>query len=135
MGFIVTNLAAESRAVVRFYNKRGTAEQWIKEGKQAVALARLSGHRFQANRVRLWLSVLAYNFGNLWWRLALPAWVGNWSPTSLPQRLVKAGRRLIKYARYYWLLLAEEQLTRRGCLAACCGRSRRCRPRRDSHSR
>ena len=39
-GFIVTSLAASSRAVVRFYNKRGTADQWIKEGKQAVALTR-----------------------------------------------------------------------------------------------
>ncbi len=56
MGFIVTNLAASSRAVVRFYNKRGTAEQWIKEGKQAVAMTRLSCHRFRANQVRLWLS-------------------------------------------------------------------------------
>ena len=36
VGFIVTNLETDSRAVVRFYNKRGTAEQWIKEGKQAV---------------------------------------------------------------------------------------------------
>jgi hypothetical protein len=36
VGFIVTNLGTSSRAVVRFYNKRGTAEQWIKEGKQAV---------------------------------------------------------------------------------------------------
>jgi len=27
-----------SRAVVRFYNKRGTAELWIKEGKQAVKM-------------------------------------------------------------------------------------------------
>ncbi len=36
VGFIVTNLEPDSRAVVRFYNKRGTAEQWIKEGKQAV---------------------------------------------------------------------------------------------------
>jgi hypothetical protein len=26
---------ASNRAVVRFYNKRGRAEQWIKEGKQA----------------------------------------------------------------------------------------------------
>jgi hypothetical protein len=42
VGFIVTNLTAESRAVVRFYNKRGTAEQWIKEGKQAVKMTRLS---------------------------------------------------------------------------------------------
>src|ERR1700687_1533441 len=45
VGFIVTNLGTSSRAVVRFYNKRGTAEQWIKESKQAVALARLSCHR------------------------------------------------------------------------------------------
>ena len=36
LGFIVTNLETPSWAVVRFYNKRGTAEQWIKEGKQAV---------------------------------------------------------------------------------------------------
>ncbi len=46
VGFIVTNLETDSRAVVRFYNKRGTAEQWIKEGKQAVKMTRLSCHRF-----------------------------------------------------------------------------------------
>ncbi len=44
---------------MRFYNKRGTAEQWIKEGKQTVAMTRLSCHRFRANEVRLWLSVIA----------------------------------------------------------------------------
>jgi hypothetical protein len=38
VGFIVTNLETSSRVVVRFYNKRGTAEQWIKEGKQAAAM-------------------------------------------------------------------------------------------------
>ncbi len=35
VGFIVTSMSLPSRSVVRFYNKRGTAEQWIKEGKQA----------------------------------------------------------------------------------------------------
>ena len=113
VGFIVTNLAADNRAVVRFYNKRGTAERWIKEGKQAVALTRLSCHRFRANEVRLWLSVIAYNLGNLWRRLALPAPIGKWSLTSLQQRLVKTGGRLIQHARYYWLMLAESHLTRR----------------------
>jgi hypothetical protein len=49
--FIVANLEAESGAVVRFYNKRGTAEQWIKEGKQAVKMRRLSCHRFRSNEV------------------------------------------------------------------------------------
>ena len=107
VGFIVTSMAASSRAVVRFYNKRGTAEQWIKEGKQAVAITRLSCHRFRANEVRLWLSVIAYNLGNLWRRLALATPIGRWSLTSLRQRLVKTGGRLTQPARYYWLLLAE----------------------------
>jgi Transposase DDE domain group 1 len=101
------------KPVVRFYNKRGTAEQWIKEGKQAVKMTRLSCHRFPANEVRLWLSVIAYKLSNLWRRLALPKAVSTWSLTSLQQRLVKTGGRLVKHARYYWLLLAESHLTRR----------------------
>jgi hypothetical protein len=113
VGFIVTNLETDNRAVVRFYNKRGTAEQWIKEGKQAVKMTRLSCHRFRSNEVRLWLSVMAYNLGNLWRRLVLPRRIDTWSLTSLQQRLVKTGGRLIKHARYYWLLLAESHLTRR----------------------
>jgi hypothetical protein len=113
VGFIVTNLTSDNRTVVRFYNKRGTAEQWIKEGKQAVKMTRLSCHRFRANEVRMWLSLIAYNLGNLWRRLALPQGIGNWSLTSLQQRLVKTGGWSIKHARYYWLLLAESRLTRR----------------------
>ncbi|HUV70459.1 MAG TPA: IS1380 family transposase [Terracidiphilus sp.] len=112
IGFIVTNLETPSRAVVRFYNKRGTAEQWIKEGKQAVKMTRLSCHRFRSNEVRLWLSLIAYNLGNLWRRLALPKKIENWSLTSLQQRLVKTGGRLVKHARYYWLMLAESHLTK-----------------------
>ena len=113
VGSIVTNLGTSSQAVVCFYDKRETAEQWIKEAKLAVAMTRLSCHRFRANEVRLWLSLIAYNLGNLWRRLALPSPVATWSLTSLQQRLVKTGGRLIRHARYYWLLLAESPLTRR----------------------
>jgi len=109
----MTKLETDSRAQVRFYNKRGTAKQWIKEGKQAVKMTRLSCHRFRANEVRLRLSVIAYDLGNLWRRLALPLRFGNWSLTSLQQRLVKTGGPLIKHAHYYRLLLAEGHLTRR----------------------
>jgi len=38
--------------------------------------------RFRSNEVRLWLSLIAYNLGNLWRRLALPKGIGNWSLTS-----------------------------------------------------
>ncbi len=58
LGFIVTNMSLPSRSVVRFYNKRGTAEQWVKEGKQATSWTRLSCLRFRANEV--WLQRCQY---------------------------------------------------------------------------
>ena len=102
----------------------GPRETWLCAGapelypnKLAVCWTRLSCHRFRGNEVRLWLSMIAYNLGNLWRRLALPNRIRNWSLTSLQQRLVKTGGRLVKHARYYWLLLAEGHLTR-GCFGS-----------------
>jgi Transposase DDE domain group 1 len=57
--------------------------------------------------------VLAYTLGNLWRRLGLPRRIKSWSLTSLQRRLMKNGGRLVKHARYYWLLLAEAHLNRR----------------------
>ena len=73
----------------RGYSQRGTAEQWIKEGKTATHWTRLSCHRFRANEVRLLLGVIAYNLGNLLRRLALPVATQDWSLTSVQQRLLK----------------------------------------------
>jgi hypothetical protein len=64
VGFIVTNLTIMRKNVVAFYNKRGTAEQWIKEGRGAIKWTRLSCRTFNANAVRLELHALAYNLGN-----------------------------------------------------------------------
>ena len=79
VGFIVTNLSYPTIGIVRFYNGRGTAEQWIKEGKYALNWTRLSCHKFVANQVRLELFVLAYNLGNSMRRLALPEAMKHWS--------------------------------------------------------
>ena len=67
-------------------------------------MTRLSCHRFPSNEMRLWLSVIAYNLGSLWRRLALPLRAGIWSLTRVQQPLVKKGGRLVKHARHYWLL-------------------------------
>jgi hypothetical protein len=58
--------------VVAFHNQRGTAEQWIREGKNAVTWTRLSCRRFAANAARLQLHALAYNLGNFLRTLVLP---------------------------------------------------------------
>ncbi len=111
VGFIVTSVTGTNRAVVRFYNQRGTAEHWITEGKEANHWTRLSCHRFRANEVRLLLGVIAYNLGNLLRGLVLPLAIQSWTLTSLQQRLFKTGGRVIRHARYFTLQLAERHLT------------------------
>ena len=51
-------------------DERGTAGKWFREGKEAVKMTRLSGHRCRSNEMRLWLSVMTRNLANLWRRLA-----------------------------------------------------------------
>jgi Transposase DDE domain group 1 len=83
VGFIVTNMTRPAENVVSFYNKRGTCEQWIKEGKGAVKWTRLSCRSFAANAARLQLHALAYNLGNFLRTLATPESIKDWSLTSL----------------------------------------------------
>jgi len=112
-GFIVTNRTGSPKQVTHFYNQRGTAEQWIKEGKYAVRWTRLSCHSFAANQVRLQLHVLAYNLGNFLRRLALPASVKHWTLTTLRDRLIKIGAKMVQHARYVTFQLAEVAIPRR----------------------
>ena len=112
MGFIVTNLNYPPRGIVRFYSGRGTAEQWIKEGKYALNWTRLSCHKFVANKVRLALFVLAYNMGNFMRRLVLPEDMKHWSLTSLQTRLIKTGGQLVRHTRRLVFQLAEVLVTR-----------------------
>src|SRR5262249_407846 len=94
-GFIVTNLARPAQRAVAFDNRRGTAEQWIKEGKGAIKWTRLSCRSFAANAVRLQLHVLAYNLGNFMRTLAMPKTAEPWSLTSLREKLIKIGAKVV----------------------------------------
>ena len=83
-----------------FYNKRGTCEQWIKEGKGAIKWTRLSCRTFAANAVRLQLHALAYNLGNFLRTLATPEPIKDWSLTSLKDKLIKIGAKVVSHGRY-----------------------------------
>ena len=91
---------------------RGTAEQWIKEGKHALNWTRLSCHKFVANQVRLGLFIMAYNLGNFLRRLVLPESMKHWSLTSLQTRMIKTGGRLVRHARRLVFQLAEVLVSR-----------------------
>ena len=107
VGFIVTNLARPAKRVVAFYIQRGTAEQWIKEGKGAIKWTRLSCRTFAANAVRLQLHVLAYNLGNFMRTLAMPKAAEPWSLTSLREKLIKIGAKVVSHRRYVTFQMAE----------------------------
>jgi hypothetical protein len=87
--------------------RRGTAEQWIREGKNAIRWTRLSCHAFRHNAVRLQLHALAYNLANFMRTLALPQEVEQWSLTTLREKLVKIGARIERHGRYVVFQLAE----------------------------
>jgi hypothetical protein len=112
VGFIVTNLSRPAERVVKFYNGRGTAEQWIREGKAALRWTRLSCRAFRANAVRLQLFALAYNLANFLRTLALPADVAQWSLTTLREKLIKVGARIVRHGRYVVFQLAEVAVPR-----------------------
>ncbi len=82
-GSSVTNLSRPAERAVAFYNQRGKAEQYIKEGKYAIKWTRLSCRKFRDNAVRLQLHTLAYNLANFMRTLALPKEVEHWSLTTL----------------------------------------------------
>ena len=111
-GFIVTNLARPAERIVSFYNQRGTAEQWIKEGKNAIKWTRLSCRSFAANAVRLQLHALAYNLGNFIRRLAMPKATEPWSLTSLREKLIKIGAKVVSHGCYVTFQLAEVSVSR-----------------------
>ena len=112
VGFIITNLCRPAKRVVGFYNQRGTAEQWIKEGKNAIKWTRLSCCSFAANAVRLQLHALAYNLANFMRTLALPEAVKQWSLTSLREKLVKIGAKVVRHGRYVIFQMAEVAIPR-----------------------
>jgi len=113
VGFIVTNLWKAPEQVVHYYNGRGTAEQWIKEGKNAIKWTRLSCCTFKDNQTRLQLFALAYNLANFLRRLALPPAVRRWSLTTLREKLVKIGAKVVRHAGYVTFQLAEVAVTRK----------------------
>src|SRR5262249_3416742 len=97
LGFIVTNMSRPAERVVAFYNKRGT---------------RLSCRTFAANAVRLQLHALAYTLANFLRTLATPEPIKDWSLTSLTEKLIKIGAKVVSHGRYVAFQMAEVAIPR-----------------------
>ncbi|MCX5661403.1 MAG: transposase [Planctomycetota bacterium] len=73
---------------------------------------RLAGHDFADNQVRLQLFALAYNLGNFLRRLAMPKAVKHWTLTTLRDKLIKIGCKVVHHARQVVFQLAEVAVPR-----------------------
>ena len=81
--------------------------KYIKEGKHAIKWTRLSCQKFRNNEVRLQLHALAYNLANFMRTLALPRSMARWSLTTLREKLVKIGAKMVCHGRYVTFQMAE----------------------------
>ena len=112
VGFIVTNLSRPAERLVPFYNQRGTTDQYISKGKNAINWTRLSRHGFRDNEVRLQRHALAYHLGNFLPTLALPEAVEHWSLTTLRETLIKIGATVLRHRRPITFQLVEVAIPR-----------------------
>ncbi len=93
----------------------GSSESLIygeQEGKRALKWTRLTCMRFADDAVRLQLHALAYNLASFLRTVATSAVIATLSLTSLRERVIKAGTRLARHARYAIFQLTEAALPR-----------------------
>lgn len=88
------------------------AEQWIKDGEYTVKWTRLSCRNFRDNQARLQPFALAYNLRNFLRRLALPRSVKHWSLTTLREKLITNGAKVVTHSGYVIFQMAEVAVPR-----------------------
>ena len=111
VGFIITTLTGTNRAIVRFYNQRGTAEQWIKQGKTPPIRPGSPATSSGPTRSGCSFSVIAYNLGNLLRRLVRPAAIQDWVAHEYPATAAQDRRAADPPRAVLTLRLAESYLT------------------------
>ena len=84
----------------------------VKEGKNAIKWTRLSCQKFRNNEVRLQLHTLAYNLGNFMRTLTPPRAMGHWSLTTLREKLIKIGAKIVSHGCYFTFQMAEVAVSR-----------------------
>jgi hypothetical protein len=113
VGFIATNLQRPAPKVVKFYNGRGTAEQWIKEGKYAMKLDKVDLPRLCGQPSKVATICTGLQLGRFLRRLALPELMKRWSLETLLKKLIKLGANVIRHSRYVAFQMAEAMVSRR----------------------
>ena len=105
--FVVTNINAKAKAVIKFYSKRGTIKNFIKESKYVFALDKLSSTDYWTNANKLQHIVLAYNIHNLMRRLCFPEEYQKDTVQTTRIKVIKIAGRKVRSGRYTYFKLSS----------------------------
>jgi len=108
VGFIVTNMSRPAERVVAFYNKRRDVRAMDQGGQRRDQV----DATVIPNVRRLQLHALAYNLGHFLRTLATPEPIKDWSLTSLKEKLIKIGAKVVSHGRYVIFQMAEVAIAR-----------------------
>jgi Transposase DDE domain group 1 len=99
-------------ARIRRFCQPSTAGFRIKERRGAIKWTRPSCRSFAANAVRLQLHALAHNLRNFVRTLAMPKTAEPWSLTSLREKLIKIGAKVVSHGRCVTFQMAQVAVSR-----------------------
>ena len=106
--FIVANIKSWSTSeIVNFYCQRGTMENFIKDGKNGFAFAKMSSSKYWANANKLQQMLLAYNLNNWMRRLCFPESNKSDRIRTIRTKLIKIAGKIVKTGRYIYYKLAS----------------------------
>jgi hypothetical protein len=105
--FIVTNMDSSPEELIRFYCKRGSMENFIKESKNGFDFAAVSSSSKIVNANRLQVHAFAYNLFNWFRRLALAINMRKQRIDTIRLKLLKIAARVVKSARYKYFKLCS----------------------------
>ena len=98
--FIVTNMDSCPQKLIKYYCKRGTMENFIKESKNGFDFSAVSSRSKLVNANRLQLHALAYNLFNWFKRLVLPVQMRKQTADTIRMRLLKIAASAVHSAGY-----------------------------------
>ena len=98
--FIVTNMDSTPEELIRFYCKRGSMENFIKESKNGFDFTAVSSSSKIVNANRLQVHALAYNIFNWFKRLVLPVKMRKQQIDTIRLKLLKIAAKAVHSARY-----------------------------------
>lgn len=105
--FVVTSMKSEAQQLIKAYCKRGTMENFIKEGKNEFGFNHVSSQSMTVNANRFLIHALAYNIFNLFRRFVMSKRLRNCNANTIRMAIFKIAGKIVNKSRYKYFKLCS----------------------------